>query len=167
MRSQSAMLVFKTSRGAIATVPSSGFEASGEHFRMDRGRISQLKLFCKRPAKSLLLLRVSGSVVRVVCVGDELSFRLTPRQRFPTLRTAVPLCKGERKEYVEVFSACRCTVSRDALCLLGKSRFRLLKRFGSRQEKASRCNGNGASTDEHFCDGSVEKCCAGVNFTGP
>ena len=42
----------------------------------------------------------------------------------------------------------------------------LLKSGASRQEKASGCNRNGASTDEHFCDDAVFDCGADMDAAG-
>jgi hypothetical protein len=113
---------------------------------------------------------LSTQIVR--STGESNHFRRTckllagRRQRFPTVRTAGEVGNGEDEAKNSNFRACTSTgVCKPPWTL--RIRFTaLLKSGASRQEKASACNRNGATADEHFCYSSFNDGCADVDMTG-
>jgi hypothetical protein len=88
------------------------------------------------------------------------------RQRFPTVRTAGWLGNSEVTAKMRNIRACTSTEEWNRANSLEIHDGSLLKSRASRQEKASACNTNCATADEHFCHAAVFDGCADVNAAG-
>jgi hypothetical protein len=78
------------------------------------------------------------------------------RQRLPRVRSIAGLGNGEFRAKTGIICACASTADCKPAWILEIDALVLLKSGASRQEKESRCNGNGALTEEHsrhnLCD---------------
>lgn len=88
------------------------------------------------------------------------------RQRFPTVRTVTGLGNSEQIAKSANIRACTSTACCERPWILGIRMMTLLKSRASRQEKASACNRNGATPNEHFCYEIIFHCSADVDAAG-
>lgn len=118
-------------------------------------------------AVKLLSTQIVCSTRRKHFVSNEVANCLQGRrQRFPTVRTVAELGNSEEAAKIANNRACAFTGCCKRRWTLAIRMASLLKSGASRQEKASACNWNGATSDEHFCDGVVFHRCADVDAAG-
>jgi len=120
----------------------------------------------------------TGTVVTAEFVFCRLTFSLIDRealvrrgcfvpQRFPTVRRVTHLGNGEHSTKAGPNFDCAFTESSKSACLLAFRNVSLLKLSASRQEKASGCNRNGATTHAHIANTVAQQRGLNVNAAGP
>lgn len=87
-------------------------------------------------------------------------------QRFPTVRRGTQLGNSEHTTKGGPNFDCAFTGSSKSACLLAFRNVSLLKSSASRQEKASACNRNGATTYAHITNAIVKQRGLNINSTG-
>jgi hypothetical protein len=87
-------------------------------------------------------------------------------QRFPTVRRGTQLSNSEHTAKGGLNFDCAFTESSKSACLLAFRDVPLLKSSASRQEKASGCNRNGATTNVHIANAVVHQGGLDVNAAG-